>query len=321
MHRLQPGTFGVTLPFDGTARPKAIQQVVPVPRPRFGHASPPAPCVPLRHGLLPGIIHPWQAKRLSQRRRNPGVAFGVHMETVLAPESWVGADRVCGKVDEAGASGSSGLADGVIHGPDSGSQVTADRHDAGEVRERESQYDCVPADECPHHALEFCPQLAGIESAFENVIRARENRREVGLHGERWSKLLLADVPGALAAHTQVGVEQPALRLRHALGQTVRPATVTARPIRVLEPLGGTVTNRDVALESERHDDIVRDGNGARLSELEEDAFSKPANLSGFRTAADTILPGRLIRRTVPFEGTYAGANPAPAANYRSVVK
>jgi hypothetical protein len=114
--------------------------------------------LPLRHGLLPGIIRPRQAEGLSQRRRDPGVAFGVHVETVLAPESRVGADRVCGKVDEAGAGGSSGLADGVIHGPDPGSQETADRHDAGEVRERESQHDCFPADERPHHALEFCPQ-------------------------------------------------------------------------------------------------------------------------------------------------------------------
>ncbi len=38
-------------------------------------------------------------------------------------------------------------------------------------------------------------------------------------------------------------------------------------------------------------------------------------------------LPGRLISRTPPFEGGYAGANPAPAANFdkssfdRSVVK
>ena len=274
MHRLQPGAFWLTWPFDGAARPKAIQQVMLVPRPGFGHASPPAPCAPLRQGLLPRIIGPRQTEGLSQRRRDPGVAFGVHVETVLAPESRVGADRVCGEVDETGTGGSSGLADGVIHGPDPGSQETADRHDAGEVRERKSQHECFPTDERRHHTPEFCPQLASIEAAFEDVIRARENRREVGLHGERWSKLLLADVPGALAAHTQVGVEQPALRLRHALGQTVGPATVTTRPIRVLEPLGGTVTNRDVAFESDRHDDIVRDGNAARLCELEEDTFS-----------------------------------------------
>ncbi len=59
------------------------------------------------------------------------------------------------EVDESGASGSSGLADGVIHGPHLGSQVTADRHDAGEVRERERQHDCFPGDEGRHHAPEF----------------------------------------------------------------------------------------------------------------------------------------------------------------------
>src|SRR5207253_1345386 len=32
-------------------------------------------------------------------------------------------------------------------------------------------------------------------------------------------------------------------------------------------------------------------------------------------------LPGRLIRRTAPFEGANAGAIPAPAANFRPVVK
>jgi len=72
MHRLQAGSFWVTWPFDRAARPKAVQQVVPVPGPGFGHASPPVPCVPLRHGLLPGIIRPRQAEGLRQRRRDPG---------------------------------------------------------------------------------------------------------------------------------------------------------------------------------------------------------------------------------------------------------
>ena len=30
-------------------------------------------------------------------------------------------------------------------------------------------------------------------------------------------------------------------------------------------------------------------------------------------------MPGRLIRRTAPFEGAYAGANPAPAAKLQPV--
>ncbi len=30
-------------------------------------------------------------------------------------------------------------------------------------------------------------------------------------------------------------------------------------------------------------------------------------------------MPGRLISRTPPFEGGYAGANPAPAANFWQV--
>ena len=39
-------------------------------------------------------------------------------------------------------------------------------------------------------------------------------------------------------------------------------------------------------------------------------------------TSGSTIfLPGRLISRTPPFEGEHGGANPAPAANFRSVVK
>ena len=32
-------------------------------------------------------------------------------------------------------------------------------------------------------------------------------------------------------------------------------------------------------------------------------------------------LPGRLISRTSPFEGGHVGANPAPAANSRPMVK
>ncbi len=38
---------------------------------------------------------------------------------------------------------------------------------------------------------------------------------------------------------------------------------------------------------------------------------------SAFRTYNSALLlPGRLIRRTAPFEGAYAGANPAPAASF-----
>jgi hypothetical protein len=46
----------------------------------------------------------------------------------------------------------------------------------------------------------------------------------------------------------------------------------------------------------------------------------KPLNSEHYR-GGPPILPGRLIRRTAPFEGAYVGANPAPAANSRSVVK
>jgi hypothetical protein len=39
--------------------------------------------------------------------------------------------------------------------------------------------------------------------------------------------------------------------------------------------------------------------------------YGEVATTSG----STTFLPGRLIRRTAPFEGAYAGASPAPAAN------
>ena len=58
-----------------------------------------------------------------------------------------------------------------------------------------------------------------------------------------------------------------------------------------------------------------------KKTKREENNKFKPADLPRFRTVADTILPGRLIRRTAPFGGAYVGANPAPAANSRSVVK
>src|SRR5690606_31535167 len=117
---------------------------------------------------------------------------------------------------------------------------------------RDRQHRRADAAQCRVHRAQVFDHGVAVVAAADDVVRAGEDRCEVGTHREGGPELLLADLARLATADREIRVEQRfALRLRDVQGQAVCPSAMPAIGARILETFRRGVAERDVARESQ----------------------------------------------------------------------
>jgi hypothetical protein len=184
------------------------------------------------------------------------------VQSVVAPQPRIGGDRVRLEIDDTRAVPCAELADARVESGQSRRDTARHGHHRREVGHGEGEHGGAGAGERAQHRGEIGGDRVGVEAARDDVVGAAEDGGEIGPQRERARELLVAHLPGAPAAHREIGVEHPALRRGDALGEPVRPAAEAAAAVRVVEPLGRAVADGDVALELSRGHGTILDDHG-----------------------------------------------------------
>ena len=195
---------------------------------------------------------PGEPDRLGQSGRDARVAEGVGMQAVLAPEAWVRGDGVLRQVHQNRPGTRAARAEPLVEALHTGGESRGERHYGRQVREGNGQHRCAGASQCSLHGFDVCQDLREVNLAAHDIVGPREDRGDVGAHGERGGKLLLKDLPSFAAAHGKVGILNAAVGACEMVGEAVGPAAESTAAIGIVESFGGAVAQRDVPGEARR---------------------------------------------------------------------
>ena len=217
-------------------------QYLPGPRGREG-----------RQGLAPVAVRARQLQRLGERGGDAGVPGGVRVKPVVAPEPGIGRDgRVRGEIHQPGTGRGAHAADARVHRPDAGSDRPCHGEERGEVGQREGEHDRTGGDARLLHPAHVVQDPVEIEPRLDDVVGSREARDEVGLERQCGRELPVPDLPRGAAPFAEVRVVEISL-LREPCGEPAGPADPAAARGGIVDPLGRTVADGDIAAEAHGH--------------------------------------------------------------------
>lgn len=162
------------------------------------------------------------------------------------------------KVHKERAARSGRMAQGIVQRANTaGDRASKRKHDR-KIGKGEPQHCGAAVDQPVLYELDVARHDIRVESPFDDIVRAREERHEIGPQCERGFELLLANGPGRTTPNGQIRVEQGRrLRRRDARSESVGPTVVAASPVGIVEALRRAVANRNVAREDSRPIDTL----------------------------------------------------------------
>lgn len=159
-------------------------------------------------GAGPRVVGAGKLKRVREGVGDAGVAGGVGVDAVVAPEASVGGDGMRGEIDEDRAGRTGGVGEGAVERGDARGDQAREGHERREVGQGEGDDGGAGGDEGALHVRDVGGDAGGVEARGGDVVGAAEDGREIGAEGEGGGDLGGADLGGDEAADGEVGVEE-----------------------------------------------------------------------------------------------------------------
>lgn len=179
---------------------------------------------PWRQRERPGVIASGQVNGVGDGCGDPLVAQGTRVESVSAPQPWVGGDGVPGGFGDRYPVPGGRSADAGVEVEHAGPDWPGKWRDLPDIGEGESHYMGPGGCERGEHFFQMPGHLRGVEPGPEQVVDPGNDGGQVGAQGQGWPQLFGADPAGDTSSYGQIGVLERGVDGREVLGESIGPA-------------------------------------------------------------------------------------------------